>query len=72
MLTPEVFDRERKQLIERFSRSKIGIVPDAEQIYKMIKKKYEKINVENPDLGVRNFMLPIYHQKMHFKGATSL
>jgi hypothetical protein len=38
----------------------------------MIKKKYGKVNKENPDLGVQNYMLPIYHQKLHFKGATSL
>ena len=29
-------------------------------------------NIENPDLGTRNFMLPSYHTKTHFKGATGL
>lgn len=40
----------------------------------MIKKKEEKRqkNVENPDLGTRNFMISNYHTKTHFKGATGL
>ena len=40
----------------------------------MIKKKHEKKerNTENPDLGNRNFMIPSYHTKTHFKGATGL
>ena len=31
-----------------------------------------KENKENPDLGNRNFMLPSYHKKTFFKGATQL
>jgi hypothetical protein len=40
----------------------------------MIRKKVEKgeKNVENPDLGTRNFMIPNYHTKTHFKAATGL
>ena len=40
----------------------------------MIKKKHEKKekNTEAPDLGNRNFMIPSYHTKTHFKAATGL
>ena len=37
-----------------------------------VHRGHGKVNKENPDLGVKNYMLPIYHQKLHFKGATSL
>lgn len=46
---------------------------DTEQLYNKLKKKMEgnKSSI-SPDLGHRNFMLPSYHEKTHFKGATTL
>ena len=38
----------------------------------MIRNKLDKSNYENPDLGNRNFMLPSYHAKTHFKAARGL
>ena len=28
--------------------------------------------MESPDFGTRNYMLPSYHRKTHFKAATGL
>lgn len=46
---------------------------DTEQVYvKLQKKMAGKKSSVSPDLGHRNYMLPSYHEKTHFKGATTL
>lgn len=45
---------------------------NTEEIYKLIQKRMKKRSIENPDLGHRNFILPSYHTKTYYKGATSL
>ena len=76
MFRPEFLEEEKKKILARFAKSKTTSENDisTEQIYQIIKKKVEKKekNIENPDLGNRNFMLPSYHTKTHFKGATGL
>jgi hypothetical protein len=46
--------------------------PSTESIHNMMLKNIKKQNIENPDLGNRNYMLPSYHKKTHFKAATTL
>ena len=46
---------------------------DTEQLYKKLQNKIRgNPSSVSPDLGHRNFMLPSYHEKTHFKGATAL
>jgi len=73
VMRPEVLELEKKRLMARLSKSSSGAQElNTEAIYNMIKKRMEKENTENPDLGTRNFMLPSYHQKTFYKAATSL
>ena len=53
--------------------AKLGLPePGTEQIHNLVLNKLNKSNRENPDLGNRNYMLPSYHAKTNFKGATAL
>lgn len=73
-IKPETLEEEKKKILSRFARSHSGENADfnTEQIYELIKRRMMKENKENPDLGNRNFMLPSYHKKTFFKGATHL
>ena len=63
LMSVEILEQEKKKILSRLSKSSSKAPQDlnTEAIYKMIRKKMEKVNVENPDLGNRNYMLPSYH-----------
>ena len=67
------FEQERQRLKKQFANSAFGKDISTIEIFDIIRKKWHKeMNKEVVDLGNRNFMLPSYHTKTHFKAATSL
>lgn len=71
MVSPERFEKEKRILVktEKYKSATneeiIGIIQA--KIFKEITKRHEK-----PDYGHRNFILPSYHSKTHFKAAQSI
>ena len=74
MIKPEILEQEKKRIMARLHKTGSSAAQDlnTEQVYNLIKKRAARFNNENPDLGTRNYMLPSYHTKTHYKGAFSL
>jgi len=71
---PDVLKAEKDKLVARMVRNNMKESEiNTEEVYKKLQKKMEgKRSKEAPDFGNRNYMLPTYHEKTHFKGAVSL
>jgi hypothetical protein len=55
------------------ARSNPGYEPTTEEVINMINKKKDRYSEkEHVDLKIRNFMIPSYHKKTHYKAALSL
>jgi hypothetical protein len=69
-LTPEFLDAERDKIKDTYARSNRP-EPSYEELNKII---FQKIRMQKKkvDFGNRNFMIPSYHTKTHFKAATTL
>ena len=67
------YNKEKNYIKKIMSRQKPGYEPTTQDVINMINKKKDKgSNKEHVDLKIRNFMIPSYHKKTHFKGALSL
>jgi|APSaa5957512535_1039671.scaffolds.fasta_scaffold88312_1 hypothetical protein len=73
-IDPEVLKKEKDKIVARMVKNNMKESEiNTEEVYKKLQKKVEgKKSKENPDFGTRNYMLPSYHEKTHFKGALSL
>lgn len=71
---PDVLKAEKDKLVARMVKNNMKESEiNTEEVYKKLQKKMEgKRSKEAPDFGNRNYMLPTYHEKTHFKGAVSL
>jgi hypothetical protein len=74
IVEPDVLKAEKDKLVARMVRNNMKESEiNTEEVYKKLQKKMEgKRSKEAPDFGNRNYMLPTYHEKTHFKGAVSL
>ncbi len=74
IVEPEVLKKEKDKLVARMVKNNMKESEiNTEEVYKKLQKKMEgKQSKECPDFGNRNYMLPTYHEKTHFKGALSL
>ena len=67
------FESQKKTILNLLKKSQPDYTPTLLDLIDLYKKKMaKKGNKETIDYGTRNFMLPSYHKKTHFKGATSL
>lgn len=69
---------QREQILRYLKRHNVMMgktaEPTLEEVYAHIERLKSKkmVSKENIDTGVRNFILPSYHNSTHFKGAMAL
>lgn len=70
-IDPEIFEKEKRKLLKTDTFKNATNEDILNYIHsKMLKEATKK--VEKPDFGHRNYILPSYHSKTHFKAAQAI